>query len=131
MTSIGKFFLINAPWGFSTVWTIVKRWLDPVTVSKISILGSSYQAELLKQIPKENLPSKFGGECRCEGGCELSDAGPWQDPQWLAPQPQTSKAGETGAPANNAEVSSSSTEPTPVNIADVPTDMGGEAVHAA
>lgn len=126
MLSIGKFYLINAPWGFSTVWSIVKRWLDPVTVSKISILGSSYQPELLKQIPKENLPSKFGGECRCEGGCELSDAGPWQDPQWLAPQPQTSNVG-----AAPAEASSSSTEPAPGTIADVPAEMGGQRIHAA
>lgn len=88
----GKFYLINAPWGFATVWAIVKRWLDPVTVSKISILGSSYQSALLEQIPAENLPAKFGGKCQCPGGCELSDAGPWQDPKWLAPQNPTSEA---------------------------------------
>jgi len=129
LTVIGKFYLINAPWGFATVWSVIKRWLDPVTVEKISILGSSYQAELLKQIPKENLPSKFGGECRCPGGCELSDAGPWQDPQWLGPQGQTTKA--AAAPATSDEVGSSSTEPIVSAESDAPSTTGGEITHAA
>ncbi|KPM36269.1 Sec14 cytosolic factor [Neonectria ditissima] len=78
---LGKLYLINAPWGFSTVWSMMKGWLDPVTVSKINILGGSYQSELLKQIPAENLPKNFGGQCVCEGGCDNSDAGPWHDPE--------------------------------------------------
>lgn len=82
---LGKLYLINAPWGFSTVWSVVKGWLDPVTVGKIHILGSGYKAELLKQVPAENLPKEFGGSCECEGGCMNSDAGPWHDPQWVRP----------------------------------------------
>ena len=57
-----------------------------MTVDKIAILGANYQSELLAQIPAENLPVQFGGKCRCPGGCELSDAGPWQDPQFLSPK---------------------------------------------
>ncbi|KAH9483135.1 Sec14 cytosolic factor [Psilocybe cubensis] len=75
--TMGKFYIINAPWAFSTVWMVIKPWLDEVTVKKINILGSGYKDELLKQIPKENLPKEFGGECECSGGCSLSDAGPW------------------------------------------------------
>jgi hypothetical protein len=82
---LGSFYMINAPWGFSTVWSVVKGWLDPVTVAKIHILGGGYQAQLLTQVPKENLPKQFGGECQCDGGCEFSDAGPWTDPQWARP----------------------------------------------
>ncbi|RBR05022.1 uncharacterized protein FIESC28_11424 [Fusarium coffeatum] len=82
---LGKLYMINAPWGFSTVWSIVKGWLDPVTVSKINILGSGYKSELLKQIPAENLPKDFGGECQCEGGCANSDAGPWHEPEFARP----------------------------------------------
>ena len=47
---------------------------------------------MLEQIPAENLPSQFGGNCRCGGGCELSDEGPWQDPQWLGPQAKSDTA---------------------------------------
>ncbi|KAL8831263.1 MAG: hypothetical protein Q9170_005382 [Blastenia crenularia] len=79
---LGKLYLINAPWGFSSVFGVVKGFLDPVTVQKIHVLGTGYHSELLAQIPKENLPKLFGGTCECEGSCSLSDAGPWQDPQW-------------------------------------------------
>ncbi|KAI6833665.1 putative phosphatidylinositol transporter [Hortaea werneckii] len=79
---LGKLYVINAPWGFSGVFAVVKRFLDPVTVAKIHVLGSGYKSELLAQVPKENLPKEFGGECECKGGCQLSDEGPWQDPQW-------------------------------------------------
>ena len=74
---LGKLYLINAPWGFSSVFSVVKGFLDPVTVQKIHVLGSGYQTELLGQVPKENLPSLFGGTCACKGGCALSDEGPW------------------------------------------------------
>ncbi|TFK35018.1 CRAL-TRIO domain-containing protein [Crucibulum laeve] len=75
--TMGKFYIINAPWAFSVVWSIVKPWLDEVTASKIEILGGGYKETLLKQIPAENLPKEFGGSCRCPGGCAMSDAGPW------------------------------------------------------
>jgi hypothetical protein len=82
---LGRLYLINAPWGFSGAWSVVKGYLDPVTVKKIHILGGSYQKELLEQVPAENLPKEFGGSCECEGGCENSDAGPWREPEWARP----------------------------------------------
>jgi hypothetical protein len=82
---LGKLYLINAPWGFSTAFSAIKGFLDPVTASKINILGSGYQKELLSQVPAENLPVEFGGKCTCPGGCELSDMGPWQEPEWTRP----------------------------------------------
>lgn len=77
--TMGKFYIINAPWTFSAVWAIVKPWLDEVTVAKIEILGASYKDALMQQIPRENLPREFGGLCECQGigGCSMSDAGPW------------------------------------------------------
>jgi len=74
---MGKFYIINAPWAFSTVWSFIKPWLDEVTVAKIDILGGSYKEKLLAQIPAENLPKVFGGKCECPEGCSLSDSGPW------------------------------------------------------
>jgi CRAL/TRIO domain len=82
---LGRLYIINAPWGFSSVFNFVKGFLDPVTVEKIHVLGGGYQSELLGQVPKENLPKQFGGTCECQGGCALSDAGPWQDPKWAKP----------------------------------------------
>jgi hypothetical protein len=82
---LGRLYLINTPWGFGTVWNVVKGWLDPVTVEKIHVLGSGYTSELLKQVPSENLPKEFGGTCACAGGCEFSDMGPWREEQWARP----------------------------------------------
>jgi hypothetical protein len=74
---MGKFYIVNAPWTFSAVWSIIKPWLDEVTVAKINILGGSYKDTLLQQIDEENLPKVLGGKCDCPGGCSLSDGGPW------------------------------------------------------
>jgi len=82
---LGKLYLINAPWGFSGVFSVVKNFLDPVTVEKIHVLGARYQTDLLAQISAENLPKQFGGTCECEGGCELSDAGPWNEEKYVFP----------------------------------------------
>lgn len=87
---LGKMYIINAPWGFSGVFSVVKKFLDPVTSAKIHVLGSGYQKELLAQVPAENLPKEFGGSCQCEKGCQLSDAGPWWDAQW-AKEPKWAK----------------------------------------
>jgi len=103
---LGKLYIINAPWGFSGVFSMVKRFLDPVTVNKIHVLSSGYEKELLAQIPKTNLPKQFGGACDCPGGCQFSDQGPWQDaqytrtPAWANAKPQ---------PAGNAAGSIRST----------------------
>jgi hypothetical protein len=94
---LGRLYLINAPWGFSTVWSVVKGWLDPVTVQKIHVLGSGYQKELLAQVPAENLPKQFGGKCECPGGCELSDMGPWREPEWARPAKWEKKKEDSGA----------------------------------
>lgn len=76
---MGSFLIINAPWAFSTIWSLVKGWLDPVTVAKIDILGSDYKKTLLERIPADSLPAFLGGKCNCPEGCSMSDAGPWQD----------------------------------------------------
>ena len=89
---LGRLYIINAPWGFAAVWSVVKGWIDPVTVQKIHILGSSYQKDLLEQVPAENLPKQFGGSCQCAGGCELSDMGPWKEAEWAKPAKWEKKA---------------------------------------
>jgi len=92
---LGKLYIINAPWGFSSAFSVVKGFLDPVTVNKIHVLGSGYKSELLSQVPPENLPVELGGSCKCEGGCELSDQGPWQESEWArTPAWATPKADE-------------------------------------
>lgn len=111
---LGKLYLINAPWGFSTVWSVVKGWLDPVTVAKIFILGSGYQTDLLKQVPPESLPKEFGGICECPGGCENSDAGAWHDAEWAKPAKWEKKEAKAKADGQTIENKGSEIE-TPVD----------------
>jgi hypothetical protein len=134
---LGHLYLINTPWGFSTVWGVVKGWLDPVTVKKIHVLGSGYQKELLAQVPAENLPKQFGGSCECPGGCELSDKGPWRDAQWAKPAKWEKKA-DAAAPAPAAPApakegaEAAAAAPAVVETADAPkTDAAGAAPAAA
>ena len=82
---LSRLYLINTPFSFSTVFSVIKGWLDPITVDKIHFLGANYHKDLLDHIPAENLPEIFGGSCKCEGGCEFSDSGPWRDPEWAKP----------------------------------------------
>ncbi|KAJ5046497.1 uncharacterized protein L3040_003740 [Drepanopeziza brunnea f. sp. 'multigermtubi'] len=124
---LGRLYLINAPWGFSGVFNIIKGWLDPVTVEKIHVLGGGYQKELLAQVPPENLPKVFGGTCDCPGGCMASDDGPWKDPQWTKPA-KWEKAKDAHVIDNTA------TNPAVVqaaNTAQVPVVPAGDATQAA
>jgi hypothetical protein len=100
--TMGKMFIINAPYLFATVWSLVKPWLDEATQKKINILGKNYKTELVKHILPENLPKNLGGNCSCVGGCSLSNAGPWHKVDQAAPSAApsgTATPAEAAAPA--------------------------------
>lgn len=115
---LGKLYVINAPWGFSTIWSVVKGWIDPVTVQKIHILGSGYQKELLAQVPAESLPKAFGGSCECPGGCMFSDMGPWKEPEYAKPAKWEKKA--DAAADNTIETKKDDPTPAPAQEAQAP-----------
>lgn len=55
-------FIIGAPVFFGTVWGWIKRWFDPVTVSKIFILGPADVLPVLTSfIDLKNIPKAYGG----------------------------------------------------------------------
>ncbi|KAK7956242.1 SEC14 cytosolic factor [Apiospora aurea] len=61
--TLDRIFIIGAPAFFSTVWGWVKRWFDPVTVSKIFILGPTDVLPVLTSfIDIKNIPKAYGGE---------------------------------------------------------------------
>ncbi|ROW02178.1 hypothetical protein VSDG_02320 [Cytospora chrysosperma] len=90
--TLDRIFIIGAPAFFSTVWGWVKRWFDPVTVSKIFILSHSEVLPTLNTfIAKENIPKQYGG------GMEFT----WGDMPKLDPKIQelvTWEDGFTGFP---------------------------------
>jgi hypothetical protein len=56
------FFVINAPWYFTAIWSVVKPWIDPVTREKMQIIGSDYLPTLLKYIDIDQIPAELGGK---------------------------------------------------------------------
>ncbi|KAK2594780.1 hypothetical protein QQS21_007527 [Conoideocrella luteorostrata] len=61
--TLDRIFIIGAPMFFSTVWGWIKRWFDPITVSKIFVLSSQEVRPTLEAfIDPRNIPKKYGGE---------------------------------------------------------------------
>jgi len=59
--TVRKVYIINAPSAFTVGWKISQKFLDPVTIDKVAILGTEFKAELLKVIPATSLPVEYGG----------------------------------------------------------------------
>ncbi|KAG5976070.1 hypothetical protein E4U56_002412 [Claviceps arundinis] len=60
--TLDMIFIIGAPFFFSTVWGWVRRWFDPITVSKIHVLGPHEVKSVLERyIDPSNIPKKYGG----------------------------------------------------------------------
>lgn len=61
--TLDRIFVIGAPFFFSTVWGWIKRWFDPITVSKIFILAPHDVLPTLETfIDRRNIPKRYGGE---------------------------------------------------------------------
>jgi hypothetical protein len=61
--------IIGAPSFFPTVWGWIKRWFDPVTVSKIFILGKhEMKATLENFIDPKDFPEQYGGKLKWNFG---------------------------------------------------------------
>ncbi|KAF2685644.1 CRAL/TRIO domain-containing protein [Lentithecium fluviatile CBS 122367] len=67
--TLDRIFIVGAPAFFPTVWGWVKRWFDPITVSKIFILSPANVFSTLSQyIDPDNIPKKYGGNLDFEFG---------------------------------------------------------------
>ncbi|CUM55174.1 unnamed protein product [Debaryomyces tyrocola] len=57
---LGSILIHNAPWIFSTIWNLIKNWLDPVVASKIHFTKNI--KDLNQFIDSDNLPESMGGK---------------------------------------------------------------------
>jgi hypothetical protein len=64
--------IVNAPYMFSTIWAIVKGWLDEKTREKIQI--KSDLKSLPKYVDADQLIDFLGGNCTAK---LEDDWGPW------------------------------------------------------
>jgi len=73
---MGQLIIINAPTSFTAIWSMIKPWLAPRTIDKITILGTNnpeqHAAVLLDLVPPENLPIALGGTCTCTYGSSVA-----------------------------------------------------------
>lgn len=56
---LGLLFVHNAPWVFSGIWNVIKKWLDPVVASKIRFTKS--KKDLLQYFDESQLHLLLGG----------------------------------------------------------------------
>lgn len=56
-----RVFVINAPFYFNIVWTLIKSMLDKKTVGKITILSSNGIKEMSEYFDVKVLPKSMGG----------------------------------------------------------------------
>ncbi|MCJ1394477.1 hypothetical protein MMC18_007355 [Xylographa bjoerkii] len=67
--TLDRIFVIGAPSFFPTVWGWIKRWFDPITTSKIFIVGPHDAFKTLSAfIEPGNIPKKYGGTLNYEFG---------------------------------------------------------------
>lgn len=57
-----KVYLINAPWGFSTAWKLIKTLLDAKTASKISFVAGDLVKEMEEHVDEDTLAVTYGGK---------------------------------------------------------------------
>jgi hypothetical protein len=53
--------LVQPPWYFSTVWAVIKLFLDEKTKNKVQFLHRNVREELTRRYTPENLLRKYGG----------------------------------------------------------------------
>lgn len=58
---LGLLFLINAPWIFKPLWSLISRWIDPHTCEKFHVLGADYAPTLKQFIDEDQIPIEYGG----------------------------------------------------------------------
>lgn len=71
-----KLMIVNAPFLFKGVWSVMKPFIDEKTRQKISILGSSFQTELFECVDPDNVPKILGGNCTWEEYVDTSKVDP-------------------------------------------------------
>ena len=59
--SLAVLFVVNAPVFFVAFYRLFQSWLDPITASKIQVLGRNFQSTLLEHIEADQLPKSYGG----------------------------------------------------------------------
>jgi hypothetical protein len=67
--TLGKMFIINAPFMFRSIWAMVSGLVDAKTKTKIQMLSQSEMRKILEVVDPSQLPCEYGGVCNsCRPG---------------------------------------------------------------
>ena len=58
---VHKMLVINAPWIFASLYSLLKPWIPAETQNKITIVGADYRATLDALMPRAEWPVLYGG----------------------------------------------------------------------
>ena len=67
-----KYYVVNAPWVFTGIFSVLKVFLAQKTIDKIIVLGSSYLSTVNELVPNSAIPEFLGGTIALS---ELNTAG--------------------------------------------------------
>ncbi|KAF4652395.1 hypothetical protein FOZ61_009705 [Perkinsus olseni] len=64
---LSKMVVVNAGVVISTLWKMVKPWVDPITVDRIKISGSSHPVKTISEfVDPKYIPKEYGGDGELE-----------------------------------------------------------------
>ena len=73
---LGECVVVNAPWAFSSIFALVKGFLDEKTRSKINVVGGNAFEALQEYVDAEQIPDFLGG---LNSSKLEEDFGPWSE----------------------------------------------------
>lgn len=62
---LNKLFVINSPWYFTAIYSLISPFINVATTNKLIILGYDYYASLLDYIDEDQIPTIYGGTMEC------------------------------------------------------------------
>ena len=73
--TLSEAIMINCPWIFPKIWSLVKPWIDPNTAAKFHFVGKHFQEFLFERVAPDQVPREFGGTAEIELVQIRKDAG--------------------------------------------------------
>lgn len=74
--TLGKIYILNAPFYFRFIWKVIQYWIDEKTRERFEIFSDGAEETLKEIIDERDLPDFFGGKSKIK----LSDQpGPWKE----------------------------------------------------
>lgn len=134
--TLGVTFIVGAPSFFPTIWSWLRHWFDPITVSKIFVLSQDQVKPTLERFVEScDLPRRYGGTLDWEFGdlplveAELLEVMNVEDGvPTILPGPLRWRRSVDGMKVEAHALGSTSGQPRDQVIAHIPIDVFGQSL---